>query len=60
MVTVELPEKVKQLAETLATEAGYANVGEYIARLIIEERWDGPPICMSRRSMMSRRCCWNG
>jgi hypothetical protein len=40
--TVKLPEDVKALAEARAAELGYADVGEYVARLIRGEVAGGP------------------
>jgi hypothetical protein len=36
-LTVNLPDKVKALAESRASAAGYADVSEYLARLIEAE-----------------------
>jgi hypothetical protein len=41
-LTVELPDEVKALAEARAAEAGCADVGEYLARLIQSEAVGGP------------------
>ena len=42
-LTVEFPEDVRRLAEARAVEAGCADVGEYLARLVRDDAAGAPP-----------------